>query len=337
MAEVQLNLGQTQGISNVTFAPSPNAGGGRDLLVSSWDGALSLYDVDANRCTTSFIAGEGAAPVLDCCFTDAAHAVSAGADRTVKLFDLASGESATLGTHKQPVKCAEYAALQGAVVSAGWDRALHLWDPRQRGGAAAATIELPDKAYTMGLSEGRIVVGMAGRHVYVYDLRNMVAEEQRRQSSLKYQTRCIRCFPNGSGYAVSSVEGRVAMEYFDEDPAVQARKYAFKCHRRREGDTDTVFPVNSLAFHKGQGTFATGGCDGVVMMWDGEHKKKLTQYPAKATSVASLAFSHDDALLATAVSYTHEAGEPAEAPPPDQIFVRTPSEQDVRARGAHRA
>ena len=59
--------------------------------------------------------------------------------------------------------------------------------------------------------------------------------------------------------------------------------------------------------------------------------------PAKATSVASLAFSHDDALLATAVSYTHEAGEPAEAPPPDQIFVRTPSEQDVRARGAHRA
>ena len=80
--------------------------------------------------------------------------------------------------------------------------------------------------YTLG--EGRIVVGMAGRHVYVYDLRNMVAEEQRRQSSLKYQTRCIRCFPNGSGYAVSSVEGRVAMEYFDEDPAVQARKYAFQ-------------------------------------------------------------------------------------------------------------
>ena len=25
----------------------PNPGGGRDLLVSSWDGALSLYDVGA--------------------------------------------------------------------------------------------------------------------------------------------------------------------------------------------------------------------------------------------------------------------------------------------------
>ncbi len=40
--------------------------------------------------------------------------------------------------------------------------------------------------------------------------------EQSRESSLKYQTRCIRCAPNGSGYALSSVEGRIAIEYFDE-------------------------------------------------------------------------------------------------------------------------
>ncbi len=40
--------------------------------------------------------------------------------------------------------------------------------------------------------------------------------EQHRESSLKYQTRCIRCYPDGAGYALSSVEGRVAMEYFDE-------------------------------------------------------------------------------------------------------------------------
>ena len=35
-----------------------------------------------------------------------------------------------------------------------------------------------------------------------------------------------------TGYALSSVEGRVAMEFFDEDPEVQAKKYAFKCHRK---------------------------------------------------------------------------------------------------------
>jgi len=30
----------------------------------------------------------------------------------------------------------------------------------------------------------------------VWDLRNMGYVHQRRESSLKYQTRCIRCFPN---------------------------------------------------------------------------------------------------------------------------------------------
>jgi cell cycle arrest protein BUB3 len=37
-----------------------------------------------------------------------------------------------------------------------------------------------------------------------------------RDSSLKYQTRCVRFFPNGSGMAVGSIEGRVAIEYLDD-------------------------------------------------------------------------------------------------------------------------
>lgn len=262
--------------------------------------------------------------------------VSAGADQTVKLWDLAAGSAVTLGAHEAPVKCVEHAAAYGAVVSAGWDGVLNLWDARQPG-HATATAQLPDKAYALGLSDDRIVVGMAGRHVYVYDMRTMgtaeVVPEQVRQSSLKYQTRCIRCFPDGRGYALASVEGRVAIEYFDEAPEVQAQKYAFKCHRRRDGDTDTVFPINAIAFNKTYGTFATGGCDGTVIMWDGAHKKKLAAYPEKATSIASLAFSHDDQLLASAVSYTHEAGVQANAPP-DQIFIRAPSDEEVQPRTA---
>ncbi len=83
--------------------------------------------------------------------------------------------------------------------------------------------------------------------------------EQTRESSLKYQTRCIRCYPNGTGYALSSTEGRVAMEYFDNSEQVQTKKYAFKCHRRSEAGRDVVFPVNAIAFHPIFGTFATGG------------------------------------------------------------------------------
>lgn len=34
------------------------------------------------------------------------------------------------------------------------------------------------------------------------------------------QTRCIRIFPNNAGYALSSIEGRVAIEFFDPSPEV---------------------------------------------------------------------------------------------------------------------
>ena len=56
----------------------------------------------------------------------------------------------------------------------------------------------------------------------MWDLRNMGFVQQKRESSLKYQTRyhailhyttnaptmfrCLRCFPNKSGYVLSSIE-----------------------------------------------------------------------------------------------------------------------------------
>lgn len=52
-----------------------------------------------------------------------------------------------------------------------------------------------------------------------------------------------------SGYATASVEGRIAVEYFDPNPDAQEKKYAFKCHRQTIDDVDHVWPVNALAFH----------------------------------------------------------------------------------------
>ncbi|KAL8954315.1 MAG: hypothetical protein Q9183_007202, partial [Haloplaca sp. 2 TL-2023] len=64
---------------------------------------------------------------------------------------------------------------------------------------------------------------------------------QRRESSLKFMTRAIACMPNDAGYASSSIEGRVAVEWFDPSPESQARKYAFKCHRQaNEQGVDVV-------------------------------------------------------------------------------------------------
>ena len=51
------------------------------------------------------------------------------------------------------------------------------------------------------------------------------------------------------GYAMTSIEGRVAVEFFDPSPAKQAKKYAFKCHRQVIDGVDTVYPVQGLTFN----------------------------------------------------------------------------------------
>ncbi|GJP31618.1 hypothetical protein CLOM_g14475 [Closterium sp. NIES-68] len=120
------------------------------------------------------------------------------------------------------------------------------------------------------------------------------------------------------------------MEFFDPAEAAQAKKYAFKCHRRSEGGRDTVFPVNTIAFHPIYGTFGTGGCDRCREHLDGNNKKRLYQYAKYPTSIAALSFSRDGRLLAVAASYTFEMGDiPHER---DTIYIRNVNDAEVKPK-----
>ena len=105
------------------------------------------------------------------------------------------------------------------------------------------------------------------------------------------------------GYVSTSVEGRVAVEFLDPSDQSQARKYAFKCHRQKSknaaGDEeDVVYPVNAISFHPRYKTFASGGGDGVISVWDLKAKKRVKQYPSVGSEVQILAFSPDSKFLA---------------------------------------
>lgn len=318
--EFELAQPPADGISSVQFCPSAE----NSLLVSSWDTSLRMYDVESNVMRCKF---NGASPVLDCAWGEnSGQAFSVGLDQAVKSYNLEAGTTTTLGTHEAGVRCVEFSGSHGLVASGSWDKTVKLWDPRTN--QAVGSYTQPDKVYTMSAtSTGKLIVGTAGRHVWIWDLRNMDAVEQRRESNLKYQTRCIKASPNGEAYILTSIEGRVALEYVDPSPAAQDKKFAFKCHRLKVDGQDTIFPVNTVDFHPVYHTFATGGCDGIVNVWDGNNRKRICQFHRYPSSIASCSFNSTGTLLAIASSYTYEEGEKDH--PTDAIFIRRTADVEV--------
>lgn len=100
-----------------------------------------------------------------------------------------------------------------AIVSASWDSTIKLTslsDPS----TPSTILRVPDKVYSLALSKTKMVAAMGGRAVWIYDVRNLkevmekrgeevegeiVEPFQKRESSLKFMTRAVRCMPNDEG------------------------------------------------------------------------------------------------------------------------------------------
>lgn len=290
--------------------------------------------------------------------------VTGGLDGSIKSFDIATSTVRSIGFHDignnsngtssgsedtrtnisnacsclSTISSNEDTTSSNLVASASWNKQLCVWDLRQQSSTPSAQVLLPGKAFSMDVdgSRNRILVATSGRRTCVYDLRMLKEDESttfqldavlERESSLKFQTRCIRLFPDGHGFCLGSIEGRVGVEFLDaladermRSVTEKPKKYAFKCHR--DNNSGLVYPVNAIEFHPThRQTFATGGCDGTVVLWDGQNKKKLTALPAFPTSISAMAFSPDGTELAIASSYTHEEGD-REQHPQDELYIR---------------
>ncbi|GAB0094848.1 BUB3 [Sergentomyia squamirostris] len=322
-AEVQLQSPPTDVISSVKFGSSSQF-----LGVSSWDCTTRIYDTTTCSMRQKFTQDT---PVLDLAFQDPVHVATGSLDQRVLMYDLNTQSERVLGTHESAVKCVEYAGKINAILTGSWDKTIKLWDSRDA--KCVGTYEQTNgKVYALAVVDEKIAVATADRKVLIWDLRNMGQFQMKRESSLKYQTRAIKIFPSKEGYVMSSIEGRVAVEYFDSDPEVQKKKFAFKCHRSKENNVELIFPVNALSFHNIYQTFATGGSDGLVNIWDGFNKKRLCQFHHYDTSIASLAFSHDGSTLAIACSYLDELEKTPEPLPEPTIYVRYVNEQETKPK-----
>ena len=228
-----------------------------------------------------------------------------------------------IGVHDAPVKGVGYLSTTNLVVSGGWDRKLKFWDTRSPNPVGA--FDLPERIYDLDVQGSLLVVATAGRHIIAYDCTSTPREALRKESPLKYQSRCISCFPDATGFAVGSIEGRVGIHYLQK--VGNKDSFAFKCHRH----DSSVFPVNAIAFQRQHGTFATVGSDGVVNFWDKDNKQRLKGFNRTQRTISCAAFNTQGNLFAYASSYDWYMGS-SRVQPGNEIYIHPVADEEIRPK-----
>jgi mRNA export factor len=71
----------------------------------------------------------------------------------------------------------------------------------------------------MSVTHPLLVVGTAERHINIINLTEPNKIFKSIASPLKFQTRVVSNFPDKTGFAVGSIEGRVAIQYVEDKDA----------------------------------------------------------------------------------------------------------------------
>ncbi|KAL7422942.1 RNA export factor gle2 [Cryptotrichosporon argae] len=337
--DIELPNPPTDSVSKMVWHPTANI-----LAIASWSGSVRLYEISptGDSQPRAELKHDDAKPmpILDICWSkDGQFLFTAGCDNAAYQWEVASQSKRKVGQHDQPIRAIACVTIAGQqfLATGGWDRALKFWNYNAPSDNPQPVVSYPlsERVYAMDASEKNMIIGTADRRIYRLDLMNPPPSGSTLpsdESTLKWQTRVIACFPpcvGAEGYAIGSTEGRIGFQYLD-DPK---KGYSFKCHRvdiapgtvndpNVSSGSQNVFPLHSITFHKVQGTFCTTGGDGSMAVWDGVARTKVKMFTAKELGngdtdarppvfgqpIVSTAFSPSHDILAYALSYDWAKG-----------------------------
>lgn len=244
------------------------------LIGTSWANDIRLWEIRENGTSLpkSFKTHDG--PVMSATWSnDGSKIFTASCDKTVRMWDLNSDQLMQIGQHDAPVKIIHHIVRPNysCVMTGSWDKTLKFWDLRSP--TPLGTIQLPERVYCSDVYGPMAIVSGAGRYIKVYNLDNQPQEMKNIESPLKFQHRCVSIFldknKNPTGFALGSIEGRVAIQYVDTPNPKD--NFTFKCHRStptQPNQPQDIFAVNDIAFHPLYMTLATVGSDGRFSFWD---------------------------------------------------------------------
>lgn len=156
------------------------------------------------------------------CAKDGTMVLAGGADKKPHLLHLATGQQAAIGSHDAPIRSVRFldTTTLGAsppahlFATGSWDKTVKYWDLRQQD--PLATLKCADRVYAMDTKSSLLVIATAERKIHLVDLRNPSVFLRTSDSPLKHQTRAVSVFPDGRGWATTSIEGRCGINAVDE-------------------------------------------------------------------------------------------------------------------------
>ncbi|KAF7312176.1 Poly + rna export protein [Mycena indigotica] len=339
--DIEMSEPPTDSIASLAWSPQADF-----LAVGSWDNSVRIYEVGANGQSQGKAMYEHQGPALTVCWNKARSLLtrlllsgltilqegnkvfSGGADNAGRMFDLSTGQAAQVAQHDAPIKVLKWvdSPQAGILASASWDKTIKYWDLRTP--APVATVQLPERCYTMDIQYPLMCVGTAERHIQIFNLNSPTTVYKSMLSPLKWQTRVISCFtasPANQGFAVGSVEGRVAIQYVEEKDSrqdlekrttnahsIRSSNFSFKCHRRdstpNTKDGSLVYAINDISFHPVHGTFSTAGSDGGIHLWDKDARNRLKTFETAPGPVSATAFNRNGSIFAYSISYDWSKG-----------------------------
>ncbi|TGO06946.1 hypothetical protein BTUL_0382g00060 [Botrytis tulipae] len=336
--DIPLNNPPEDSISDLAFSPVSE-----HLAVASWDKKVRIYEILSSGQSEGRALFDFEGPVFSCHWSkptdeleqDGKKVVGAGADKTARVMDLESNQTVSqVAAHDQPIKSARFFTAPQTngemLVTGSWDNTIKYWDLRTAN--PVVSVNMNHKVYTLDVQKNVLVVGTADRYINIIDLNMPDKIKKTLQSPLKWQTRVISLFPDASGFAVGSIEGRCAIQYVEDKDA--SMNFSFKCHRDPPSNNMTnVYSVNAISFHPIHGTFSTAGSDGTFHFWDGIAKHRLKGYPTVGGTISATAFNHTGNIFAYAVSYDWSKGYASNTPQyPNKIMLHPVNADECKPR-----
>lgn len=270
------------------------------LAVTSWDGTLSIYDYNDAKTVSLKSSLQHTFPLLSCCYlmakNRARYLYVSSVQSEILQVDLEAGRFVPVRNNKADLGISSMCRYREYIICGSWDGLLQVVNCETNSVIFHQRLHDDAKVLSMDINEDKLIVASTKNKIRWFNLPLDENPGFEVESGLKYQSRNIKLTPQGDGYVSGSLDGRVAVEFFNDEHS----KFAFRCHRMNLVDKNFVFPVNALSFVPKSYILYTGGSDGCVSCWNLSTRKKMEQLPKfNENSVVQLACNGKVLCVAT--------------------------------------